>query len=156
MMEKGEKFRIPSFSFKGIDNKEYQFDSIKKRFNLLVFYDVKSPDSGKTIKCMRTLSEFYPNWFLSVIGIYENDVDTVKKHLKDTDNRFINVVDEGSNVAKAFSLKNVPTLFLIDKSGHIVKSCEGLSEEKINGISREIAENLSCDPIEILLDDISK
>ncbi len=155
-METGEEFRIPSFSFKGIDNKEYRFDNIKKRFNLLVFYDVKSPDSEKTINCMRTLSEFYPNWFLSVIGISENDVDTLKEHLKDKDNRFINVIDEKSNVAKALCLKNVPSLFLIDNSGHILKSCEGLNEEKINGISREIAENLSCDPIEILLDDISK
>jgi len=152
MSEEEDVFKLSSISFKGIDNEEFNFENIKKNINLLVFYDVNSPDSKKTVKYMEKLSQSYPNWFLSVIGISQNDSDTVKKFVGEDNKKFFTVIDEKSNFAKAFNLKKIPALFLIDKSGYVIKSYKGLDEGEINNISKEIAESLSCDPVEIKLE----
>ena len=117
MFEEEDVFKLSSISFKGIDDEEFNFENIKKNINLLVFYDVNSPDSKKTVKYMEKLSQSYPNWFLSVIGISQNDSDTVKKFVGEDNKKFFTVIDEKSNFAKAFNLKKIPALFLIDKSG---------------------------------------
>lgn len=152
MSEEEDVFKLSSISFKGIDDEEFNFENIKKNINLLVFYDVNSPDSKKTVKYMEKLSQSYPNWFLSVIGISQNDSDTVKKFVGEDNKKFFTVIDEKSNFAKAFNLKKIPALFLIDKSGYVIKSYKGLDEGEINNISKEIAESLSCDPVEIKLE----
>ena len=149
MLVEKEFLNVSSISFKGINNEEYKFENIKRKFNLLVFYDVNSPESKETVEYMEKISQSYPNWFLSVIGISQNDLDTVKKFVGKDNQKFITVVDEKSSVAKAFDLKKTPAIFLIDKSGYVIKSCRGLNEQEINGISREIAESLSCEPVEI-------
>lgn len=151
MSEEEDVFKLSSISFKGIDDEEFNFENIKKNFNLLVFYDVNSPDSKNTVKYMEKLSQSYPNWFLSVIGISQNDSDTVKKFVGEDNKNFFSVIDEKSSFAKVFNLKKIPALFLIDKSGYVIKSCKGLNEGEINNISKEIAESLSCDPVEIKL-----
>jgi len=152
MSEEEDVFKLSSISFKGIDDEEFNFENIKKNINLLVFYDVNSPDSKKTVKYMEKISQSYPNWFLSVIGISQNDSDTVKKFVGEDNKKFFTVIDEKSNFAKAFNLKKIPALFLIDKSGYVIKSYKGLDEGEINNISKEIAESLSCDPVEIKLE----
>lgn len=156
MLVEKEFLNVSSISFKGINNEEYKFENIKRKFNLLVFYDVNSPESKETVEYMEKISQSYPNWFLSVIGISQNDLDTVKKFVGKDNQKFITVVDEKSSVAKAFDLKKTPAIFLIDKSGYVIKSCRGLNEQEINGISKEIAESLSCEPVEIRLEDKDK
>lgn len=82
-------------------------------------------------------------------GVSQDTLEDTTAYLQEYSASFPNLLDETHWTSADYGLTNVPTLFLIDGQGKILKSCVGFSRSDLNGMSETVATFLGASPVVI-------
>jgi peroxiredoxin len=108
----------PTFKLKGIDDKEYNLESLKgKKAVVLMFISTRCPYSNAYNERMVKLYDDYTAKGVLVLGINANSTESwedMKQHAKDKKFAFAVLRDEGNVVADAYGAQFTPEIFVLD------------------------------------------
>lgn len=86
--------------------------------------------------------EEYKDKGLVVLGINEEDKKTVEEFVKKNGLTFPILLDEGGKVSKAYKVRAIPRVILINKEGKIEKDMLGYSSQNENILREAIKRSL--------------
>lgn len=134
----------PDFSLQGIDGKTYSLSS--ERQNKLVvaaFYKKSCPICQMTFPFLERIHQAYAGATLEVLGIAQNKPRETEEFAQEFELTFpLAVDDEPYAVSSAYGLTNVPSVFLIDHDGRIVRTFVGFDKQGLKDLSSDIAGRL--------------
>lgn len=140
--------RAPDFSLSGIDGDTYSLsDALSRGPLLLVFFKTTCGTCDLAFPYINRLLDAYPGdgWSLWAVAqdppaqaaSYASGFGMTYPVLPDTD-RYA--------VSKAYDPPATPTLFLIDRKGHVVQETAGFSKADLNSMAAALAERLGVEP----------
>ncbi len=133
----------PGFSLNALDGKEYSLSALMRRGPVvLAFFKISCPVCQFTFPFLERLHKRYGGDGVTILGISQDDVRATTKFAKEYGITFPILVDDedGYIVSNAYSLTNVPTIFLIDTDGTVKVSCNGFDKKDLETIAAELAQ----------------
>jgi peroxiredoxin len=126
-VEKLSGQKAPDFTLKDINGKSMSLSSFKGKVVLLNFWATWCPPCRAEIPAMNKLNQLLKNKGLVILAVStDRSVDDVKDFLSSVPVNFTVVTDEKLAVTRnLYKVFMVPTTFLIDKRGIIVKKYFG-------------------------------
>lgn len=143
----------PPFSLSGIDSRSYTLNQNGARLTLAVFFKTSCPTSALTFPYLAKFHQVYHAIGLAVWGISQDPRDLTSQFAADHQSTFPILLDTAWRVSRMYDPEFVPTLLLIDNTGHILDSAVGLDKAKLNHISQIVAARLGVPPALIALPD---
>ena len=115
------------FSLPGITQSDaVKLSDYKGRVVYLDFWATWCPPCRKSFPWMDEMQQRYKQQGLSVVAIsVDRKRDLIEKFIKEMEPAFTVAQDDQGIVAKAYQLKGMPTSYLIDRDGHIVRTHMG-------------------------------
>lgn len=131
----------PDFSLKAIDGKTYSLSTERKsKLVVTAFYKKSCPICQMTFPFLARIHAAYAGSKLEVLGIAQDPARETKDFSKEFELTFpIAIDDEPYTVSSAYGLTNVPSLFLIDHDGKIVRTVVGFDKQGLKDLSSDIA-----------------
>src|SRR2546421_8217654 len=142
----------PGFSLKALDNKEYSLATAIERGPVVAaFFKISCPVCQFTFPFLERLYKRYGGDQVTFLGISQDDVKASQKFAKEYGVTFPILLDDekGYVVSNAYSLTNVPTIFLIDTDGAVKVSSMGFDKKDLETIAAYLAERkkISVSPL---------
>ena len=112
----------PNFKLEDMDEYEYDFSEYKGKVVLLNFWATWCPPCKREMPSMERLYQKHKDKDFTVLGINQmEDSDRVFAFsgTLDTQPTFNILLDTDSKVSQAYSVRGLPTTYLIDKKGKI-------------------------------------
>lgn len=138
--------KAPAFKLTSVDDKTITLDQLRRdpnkknaqRVVLIDFWATWCPYCVQELPAMQGLSDKYQKQGLAVVGIAldTDGLKAVKPFVKDHKLTYTNLVDPNSTTARAYGVRPIPALFLVDKKGIIRYTHIGYTPENI--IEKEI------------------
>lgn len=125
-----QKKSVPYVSYTTIKNETYQFKDLKGQVVLVQFWVTSCSSCIEEMSQLIKLHQKFIHAPLKIVSISMNyDVPLFVINYSETNQLpFDIVIDKNAMLAKAFGeIEAVPTLFLVDKKGQIVKKLVGVS-----------------------------
>ena len=131
----------PSFSMTGLDGKEYSLGQLLKRGPVVAaFFKISCPVCQFTFPFLERIFQRYGGDDASFVGVSQDDARSTKEFAEKYGVSFPLVTDEKNYpVSNAYSLTNVPTIFLIEPHGTVKVSCMGFVKADLETIAKELA-----------------
>ncbi|MBC7330544.1 TlpA family protein disulfide reductase [bacterium] len=129
------------FSLKALDGKLYKLSDLKGKVVLIDFWATWCPPCREELPIIEKLHQEFKDKNLVVLGISNEDRDTIADFLRNNPLTFPILVDEKGNVGKSYKVVAIPRLLLIDKTGKIRKDILGYKPQN-EDILREMIEGL--------------
>ena len=107
------------FTLTSLDGKTYTLAGLKGRVVLLNFWATWCPPCRKEIPDMEKLYRRLEAKGLTVIGVSDEDRETVERFLAKTPYSFPIALDPGRKVNTAFMVEGIPKSFLFDREGRL-------------------------------------
>jgi cytochrome c biogenesis protein CcmG/thiol:disulfide interchange protein DsbE len=125
----------PQFSLKDINGKEVSLSDFKGKVVILDFWATWCGPCRSEIPDFIALQKKYGGKGLQVIGIsVDKDKNALSKFYKDNGMNYPVALTDGAVESKYGGIRGIPTTFIIDKSGKIVKKYVGAtSKEQFEG-----------------------
>lgn len=118
----GEK--MPDFSLKGIDGKEYKLaEVLEKGPAVLIFSSQECPYSRKADPLLSKLYKSYKDkgvTFLSIDSHATTTPEEIKEYAEKTELTYVVLKDEGNKYADAVGAQRTPEIFIVNKDGLLV------------------------------------
>ncbi len=142
----------PGFSLKSLDNKDYSLDSLIERGPVVAaFFKISCPVCQFTFPFLERLYKRYGGDNVTFLGISQDDAKSSQNLAKEYGITFPILLDDekGYVVSNAYSLTNVPTIFLIDTDGAVKVSSMGFDKKDLETIAAYLAERrkISLSPL---------
>jgi len=134
--------QAPDFSLKALDGKTYKLSDLKGKVVLLDFWATWCPPCREELPIIEKLHQEFKDKNLVVLGISNEDRQTIENFLKNNRLTFPILIDEREKVGKSYKVVAIPRVLLIDKTGKIRKDILGYNP-KNEEILRELIERLS-------------
>jgi peroxiredoxin len=143
----------PAFSLKGLDGKEYSLVAlIQKGPVVAAFFKVSCPVCQFTFPFLERLHKRYAGEGVTILGISQDDAKATKKFASEFGVTFPMVLDgKGYPASNAYSLTNVPTVFLVATDGAVSVTCMGFDKKDLETIAAELAERRKLTPAALFL-----
>lgn len=143
----------PRFALTGIDGKRYDLDALRARGPVLAgFFKETCPTCQLAWPFVERLHAAYQDKGLQVVGISQGDKAKTQQWGTDFHATHPLLVDEGLRATVDYGLVAVPTLFLIDTHGDIVKTQVGWNKAGFEDLSKAAAKLLGVAPQRIVRD----
>ena len=127
-LEIGDK--APEFSLPNIDGEMVSLSDFKGSIIMLDFFATWCPHCRKEMPGFLELREEYGDKGLVVLGIASESPEEVKDFVEELEINFPMLVDDNESVGNLYGpVDSIPTTFLVDKEGKIVKIYEGFTEK---------------------------
>lgn len=133
--------KAPDFKVKDLDGKTVTLDQVRKdpnrknaqRVVLLDFWATWCPPCRREVSTLQKLHEAYEKKGVAIVGIAldEEGAKAVKPFVKDNKLTYTSLVDPGSVAARAYGVRPIPSMFLLDRKGVIRFTHIGLTEQAI-------------------------
>ena len=133
--------QAPDFSLQSLDGKAYKLSDLKGKIVLIDFWATWCGPCREELPIIEKLHREFKDKNLVVLGISNEDRDTIEKFLKNNPLTFPILLDEKGKVAKSYRVVAIPRLLLIDKTGKIRKDILGYNPRN-EEILRELIERL--------------
>ena len=119
-------YTAPGFALEDINGKTVSLSSFKGKPVLLNFWATWCPYCRKERAHLSSLYEKYREKDLVVISIStDSSVEKLKRFMKDNPAPFIVLSDSGRMAAPKYGIKGLPTSFLVDRNGKVVRELVG-------------------------------
>ena len=124
-----------------MDGKTYKLSDLKGKVVLIDFWATWCPPCREELPIIEKLHREFKDKNLVVLGISNEERETIEDFLKNNPLTFPILLDEKRKVAKSYRVVAIPRLLLIDKTGKIRKDILGYNP-KNEEILRELIEKL--------------
>jgi peroxiredoxin/outer membrane lipoprotein-sorting protein len=122
----------PDFELKTLDGEKLRLSDLRGRPVLLSFWASWCGPCRHELPGLSALNQQFKEKGLVILGINDEGKGTARKYSDKAGLNFETLDDSGSKVYRLYRVYNIPTLFLIDKSGKISVFMKGSREpEKI-------------------------
>ncbi len=96
----------------------------------------------KSIPKLQAMQEKYPQ--LKIVGInLDNSSKSAEKFMEKEGVKFTNIHDEKKKIADYYEVEGMPSIFLYDSSGKLLKRLDGYTEKDLTAMENEIEKILS-------------
>jgi cytochrome c biogenesis protein CcmG, thiol:disulfide interchange protein DsbE len=135
------KDKSPDFTLRDTRGNKISLSEFRGRVVLMEFWATWCPPCRESIPDMNELYKKYKDRGLVVLGIsLDSDGDvssTIASFMKEQPVLYPVLLD-GSNVSMLYGVNSIPSVFLIDKNGKVVKKFTGFVPGLAEGLSTEI------------------
>lgn len=145
MLVTGDK--APKFDLNSVDGKRF---SLGDRLTLAIFFKTNCPTCQYAWPFYERLYQAYKDVGLDVWGISQHDRDKTRQFAQTYEADFPHLIDEGFQASLRYNPEFVPTGFLINTEGQIVKTLVSWNRAELEQLSVEIASRLNTKPKEII------
>lgn len=143
--------KAPAFSLKSLEGAEYSLKAmLEKGPAVVAFFKVSCPVCQFAFPFLERLYQRYGKSSVTFLGVSQNDASDSKKFAKEYGVTFLTLLDaKGYPASNAYSLTNVPTIFLIDPDGSVKVSSIGFVKADLEAIANFLAdrEKISRAPV---------
>jgi len=129
-------------------------DARRKGMLVLAFFKADSPASQKTAPYLQKLADAYKeSGKLTVLGVAQDDGETARAFAGQNGLTFPILVDHDLYHSMVYGLTVVPTLFLADGSGLVLRKATGFRPDALNDISARVAAFAEVEPV-VLVEEV--
>jgi peroxiredoxin len=135
--------KVPGFSLKSLDNKEYSLNALLERGPVVAaFFKISCPVCQFAFPFLERLYKRYGGEGVTFLGISQDEAKSSQKFAKEYGITFPILLDDerGYVVSNACGLTTVPTIFLIDSDGTVKVSSMGFDKKDLESIAAYLAE----------------
>lgn len=126
-------------------------DARRKGMLVLVFFKASEPTSAETITQIQKLADAYKDTGkLSVYGISLDDEATTRAFADQAGLKFPLMLDYDNYHAMVYGIVSVPTVFLVDGSGMVLRKSVGSRPAILNEMSERIAQFAEVESVVIV------
>lgn len=122
----------PNFVLKDLEGKEISLAQLKDKVVLIDFWATWCGPCRKALPSIEKLSKEFESKGLVTLAISTEEPEVVKQFLIKNKLTIKSLIDKGMETAKKFSVKGLPTVFIIGRDGKVVSHMTGGSEEGDN------------------------
>ena len=113
---------------------------------LLFFFETDCPTCRLTLPYLNRLSQYLGSESATILGISQDDDSATREFTSQVENNFPIVIDRDLAVSRQFDPTAVPTLFLLDGHGKIVRTQIAFDKSELNAITNDICEAAGKEP----------
>jgi cytochrome c biogenesis protein CcmG/thiol:disulfide interchange protein DsbE len=137
-----EPGRAPNFVLKDIHGKEHKLSDYRGKVVLLDFWATWCGPCRLSIPDLNEIEARFKDRDFALLAISVNDsISTLKSFIKENDVAFTVLVND-RHIERLYDVISIPTTFLIDKDGKIVKKHLGYIPGMADALSKDIEELL--------------
>ena len=107
------------FNLTGLDGKAYSLAALKGKVVMVNFWATWCPPCRKEMPDMEKLYQRFQKQGLVILGISDEERDTVTKFLADKGYTYPILLDPGRNANTAFGVEGIPKTFVFDREGKL-------------------------------------
>jgi peroxiredoxin len=135
--------RAPSFELTDLDGNQRSLERIgRDDLLLVVFYHRACPTCQFAMPFVGAMARAIKSPQVQIWGVSQDDEDESAAFAQDKGLAMPILIDSPPfRVSDAYGLTNVPTLFLVDGSGRVVKNCVGFSKADFLEIAAALAKH---------------
>lgn len=141
-MQQASAFSLPS-----LDGTVSQYPNGKP--TLLVFFETDCPTCRLTFPYLNTFARELGTEAVEIVGISQDDERATREFAAQMQVNFPVVLDHDLSVSRSYDPLAVPTLFLLDREGRIVRTQIAFDKDELNGIAAALCEFVGRAPIVI-------
>ena len=140
----------PQFALLQQEGRSRRYNSSAGRWlTLLIFFETDCPTCLLTLPYLSRLAETIGESFPAIIGISQDPETATLDLIQQMSINFPVVVDHDLSLSRLFGPESVPTMFLVDAEGRVVRSEVGFDKNALNSIAEEMLRSGGHEPIEI-------
>lgn len=115
--------KAADFSLKDLSGKQVSLSSYKGKALLLAFFQTTCPACQDELPQLERLYQKYRSKNFDVIAVsIRESADTVRLFVRKNKLSFTVLLDENVEVSRAYKVRFIPSIFILDRSGHITFS----------------------------------
>jgi peroxiredoxin len=145
-LETGTK--APHFNTPNSKGEKISLENFRGKFVLLDFWYLACPSCMEAIPHLNSLQEKYGRQGLNIIGINSFDnmegIQQKTQRVLKSDSVKYMIAEGNRRIDSLYRVKIYPTAYLIDKSGHIIYSQLGYSEQKADSLENILEKHLGA------------
>jgi peroxiredoxin len=131
-----EKVRVgsiaPNFLLKDLTGNEYELESFRGQGVFLNFWGTYCKPCEKEMPYMENKYQHFKDQGVEILAVNVDEAPLVIKNFVNQYNLTFPVpIDKGSQVLRAYGVGPIPSTFLIDKDGKVIKIITGSMTEKM-------------------------
>ena len=108
----------------------------KGKLALLVFFETDCPTCQLALPYLNSLAQNS----VQVLGISQDDEESTREFVRQLHIAFPVEVDHGLKLSRAYDPQSVPTIFLLDSSGRLLRSIVGFDKAGLNDLAAELGQ----------------
>jgi len=144
----------PAFTLPDFQGGDVVFDPTAPGHKAIVFYNVSCPTCQETMPWFDRLYARFGGIPAPICAVVQEAPDEARRFARDRSLTMPHLVDGVPYaVSRAYKLMNVPTLFLIDTTGHVVLASPAFVREHLEYAATLLASDRD-EPPPVLFDDI--
>jgi peroxiredoxin len=116
---------------------------------LLIFFETDCPTCLLTLPYLNRLAEAIGQSHPAIIGISQDPETSTLDLIREMSISFPVVVDHDLSISKLFDPESVPTMFLVDAEGRVIRSEVGFDKTTLNSIAADMLRSAGRESIEI-------
>ena len=120
----------PEFILKAVDGERVALNDLRGKVVVLEFWATWCPPCRKELPAINKVNQEFKHQGLIVLGINAEDTYTVNRFLKKNGYDFPTLIDDNRTVSKAYAVRLIPNLVIINREGMVVVHLAGLQPER--------------------------
>ena len=124
-------------------------DTAGNRLTLLVFFETDCPTCLLTLPYLNRLAEAIGQPPAGIIGVSQDAETSTLDLIQQMSIRFPIVVDHDLSISRLFDPESVPTIFLLDPEGRVIRTEVGFDKAVLNSIAASMTQDNGGEPITI-------
>ena len=135
--------RAPDISLSNLDGNVWHFKP--SRPTLLVFFETDCPTCGLTLPYLNRLAQHLGE-AADIVGISQDSESLTRTIVERLALSFPVLIDRDLSVSRAYDPLAVPTLFLMNRTGEVVKTQIAFDKRELNSIAAALCEEAGIEP----------
>lgn len=127
-------------------------DSSSRRPTLLTFIETDCPTCRLTVPYLIKLSEALDGSGARILAISQDAEEPTRQLVEQMTITFPVVIDHDLSISRLFDPQTVPTMFLLDGDGRIIRTEVGFDKAAINSVAKHLALDVGLSPVTIASD----
>lgn len=142
--------QAPQFSLRRLDGTDWEYNGATSgKSTLLIFFETDCPTCQLTLPYLNRLERTLGNDAVDVIGISQDGAAPTREFVEQMAVTFPVLLDHKLSVSRLFDPVAVPTLFLLDQAGKILRTQIGFDKAELNAIAATMSAALGREPAAI-------
>ncbi|MGH9452735.1 MAG: redoxin domain-containing protein, partial [Terriglobia bacterium] len=136
----------PEFILRTVDGERVALNDLRGKVVVLDFWATWCPPCRQELPAINKINQEFQQQGLVVLGIDAEDAYTVNHFLKKNGYDFPTLMDDNRSVSRAYAVRLIPNLIIINREGIVVAHLNGLQSEQrlvaaLNTVGLKSAQN---------------